>query len=359
MEWNKEKTLLLIKEFHQRPGLWNMTHDDYRKKETKKTLLTEIAQKFDHCVTPSDIERKFHTLRTQYHREISRMNSSRGPEPYKSKWFAFQQLKFLNDPNACRNTKDSRRRNSTNNAKMVYFQNLKVDTPIQPPTSASTPIAGIHNLQVVTEKDPKIIDNINLRKDLRVLFEEAVDSEDEKNEEEKVTDAGTMSKGIGYVQEEIQLHNKMNTVHNTCYEEEHLVEETVQQHHSDTGDPLAQDEEQYHHQMEQSPVKIYKNEPSNTGLKRSHEIYQDLAYEAVGDHVQTTIPVAKKVYKDAETVVTPTTLTARDEFSIFGECVANELRFLTDRQILVSVKHKINTALFEASIAQLRKNGDG
>lgn len=112
-EWTREKTIQLINEYRKNRGLWDMTHEDYRKKDVKRDLLHKVAQNIDNGKIPAlEIEKKFHTLRTQYHREIHRMKRS---EPYNSKWFGFKHLEFLSSPKACRQSKN--------------FQYIKVDTP--------------------------------------------------------------------------------------------------------------------------------------------------------------------------------------------------------------------------------------
>lgn len=45
----------------------------------------------------------------------------------------------------------------------------------------------------------------------------------------------------------------------------------------------------------------------------------------------------------------------RDEFTTYGEYVANEMREIKSREILLTLKHKINTALFEANMQELQK----
>lgn len=112
-EWTREKTIQLINEYRKNRGLWDMTHEDYRKKDVKRDLLHKVAQNIDNGKIPAlEIEKKFHTLRTQYHREIHRMKRS---EPYNSKWFGFKHLEFLSSPKACRQSKN--------------FQYIKVETP--------------------------------------------------------------------------------------------------------------------------------------------------------------------------------------------------------------------------------------
>lgn len=102
MEWTREKTLALIQEYRKRRGLWDMTHEDYRKKDVKQKLLVEVSETLGGNIPIMEIEKKFHTLRTQYHREINRMKRK---EPYNSKWFGFKYLQFLSSPKACRSNK--------------------------------------------------------------------------------------------------------------------------------------------------------------------------------------------------------------------------------------------------------------
>ncbi|EDW53450.1 GM12846 [Drosophila sechellia] len=104
MEWTREKTLQLISEYRSRRGLWDMTCDEYRKKDVKQRLLNEVSQVLGGNIPINELEKKFHTLRTQYHREISRMKRM---ELYNCEWDGFQNLVFFNSPYACRSPKGS------------------------------------------------------------------------------------------------------------------------------------------------------------------------------------------------------------------------------------------------------------
>ncbi|KAL7729150.1 hypothetical protein ACLKA6_009616 [Drosophila palustris] len=61
--------------------------------------------------------------------------------------------------------------------------------------------------------------------------------------------------------------------------------------------------------------------------------------------------------KPASSPIPPPTIAShqRDEFSTYGEYVANEMRAINNREVLIALKHKINTAIFEANMAELQK----
>ncbi|XP_073817597.1 uncharacterized protein [Musca autumnalis] len=128
MEWTREKTLALIQEYRKRRGLWDMTHEDYRKKDVKHKLLVEVVESLGGNIPILEIEKKFHTLRTQYHREINRMKRK---EPYNSKWFGFKCLQFLSSPKACRSNKGGRIKEITEDGTMTTKYIIREAIPVQ------------------------------------------------------------------------------------------------------------------------------------------------------------------------------------------------------------------------------------
>lgn len=128
MEWTREKTLSLIQEYRKRRGLWDMTHEDYRKKDVKHKLLGEVVVSLGGNIPIMEIEKKFHTLRTQYHREINRMKRK---EPYNSKWFGFKCLQFLSSPKACRSNKGRLKAEITEDGTVTTKYIIRETIPVQ------------------------------------------------------------------------------------------------------------------------------------------------------------------------------------------------------------------------------------
>ncbi|XP_066951270.1 uncharacterized protein [Macrobrachium rosenbergii] len=126
------------------------------------------------------------------------------------------------------------------------------------------------------------------------------------------------------------------------------------------------------------------HDPSTTTtLPRSQErVPEKLNERAAADYGSDKVPMPKRHKSSAETCHThpcqpacqqqrcclhgesplvQSSTEVRDEFNIFADYVASELRTVTDRKALALAKHNINTILFEATTGLYSKhnsNGD-
>ncbi|ALC46530.1 CG11504 [Drosophila busckii] len=417
MEWTREKTLLLISEYRQRRGLWDMTCDEYRKKDVKQRLLNEVSEVLGGNIPIPELEKKFHTLRTQYHREISRMKRK---EPYNSKWFGFKNLVFLSSPYACRSTKG------------------RLKTEIQSPENADVQkyVLG----EITGGATAKVSDNMNedyisnARKthassrahELKKLIEETtkdVDEIDEDDDEEDrdIDDVAETKPKISKVvcedfvdindeepeplelQQQPEHTQSIMELHPRCTSEV----ETVSFQANESGELHYQSSTSSANSssMHVGPARILKIQRRDT--TNPEEVY-------FNDHhtpQQVHPPAHKRLFYDpnsthSTTILTTSSLAApatvahngnasittagssssalrlprlnpivnhaslpnpasnslplsqpaqRDEFSTYGEYVANEMRAIENREVLTALKHKINTAIYEANMSELHK----
>ncbi|XP_015607498.1 uncharacterized protein LOC107273625 [Cephus cinctus] len=98
MEWTREKTLDLLREYQQRRVLWDWNARGYRDRTKRKRAIQELADALG-CNT-LEIEKKVTNLKCQYSREVHKIQNSKdaaaGPDDvYVSKWFAFKAMQFL------------------------------------------------------------------------------------------------------------------------------------------------------------------------------------------------------------------------------------------------------------------------
>lgn len=98
MEWTREKTLELLREYQQRRVLWDWNARGYRDRAKRKHAIQELAEIL--CCNTLEIEKKITNLKCQYSREVHKIQNSRdvasGPDDvYVSKWFAFKAMQFL------------------------------------------------------------------------------------------------------------------------------------------------------------------------------------------------------------------------------------------------------------------------
>lgn len=407
MEWTRDKTLSLINEYKKRRGLWDMTHEDYRKKEMKQKLLLEVSASLGGGIPIVEIEKKFHTLRTQYHREINRMKRK---EPYNSKWFGFKNLQFLSSPKAMRAGKGKLNAEITEDGVTKYIireatsRDTDVDEAVAAAASSSitTEFLTIHRNKptsaatgatttVTYESSPTTLPTpiaigrtqkfeSNRARDLEKLIEETTkDVEEPEESKQKIIKEISLplqhhsySSTSMTTQEESQSQHH----HQTQHQQEHHVDEE----HLSTIDIQANvddDNMAYHshHHQHQAPTRVFKIQRRDTC--HEDEYYEEEHHQHQQHQQHSSSMQGKRIYYDNGTssgnIITAgspssggaipmsklqpvqTNTRFRDEFTTYGEYVANEMRTICNREIMISLKHKINTALFEASMAELQQ----
>ncbi|XP_013110590.2 uncharacterized protein LOC106089317 [Stomoxys calcitrans] len=470
MEWTRDKTLALIQEYRKRRGLWDMTHEDYRKKDVKHKLLVEVSESLGGNTSIMEIEKKFHTLRTQYHREISRMKRK---EPYNSKWFGFHRLQFLSSPRACRANKGGRIKaeiteDGTVTTKYIIREAIPThhDTSVgsaneneefvtvqrRPTTityealptgnATSTSSSRSQELEKLIEETTKDVEEIEDSKPKMTIKELSIPIEHQHHGGDNYTNTGSGDLQITNVEsehedihhieddsenmdtinihtasdEEITYHQTTNsgvvssgnnsatttTVHtipariikihrrdthhdqNEYYEQQHHIP----QHHHHSGVPTTHhiqtvspggatkriyyDASGHHHTatiLTASAQQTHQQSPSgmtilNTSTSpQSSKIHLRNSLNSTIQTLESSTPMAPSTpsvqVSNAAMLSTSTTnnttLNPRDEYVTYGEYVVSEMRNITNREILISLKHKINTALFEANMQQLQK----
>lgn len=109
MEWTEDMCLKLIEIYRDYPILWDPTNSQFKLAKKKIDIWQLIAKEFN-CEI-SEVKKKIESLLTSYRRELRRENttfSGMGTEDlYKSKWFAFKAMQFLNIKFRPRKTKDT------------------------------------------------------------------------------------------------------------------------------------------------------------------------------------------------------------------------------------------------------------
>ncbi|XP_064551240.1 uncharacterized protein LOC135437264 [Drosophila montana] len=427
MEWTREKTLLLISEYRQRRGLWDMTCDEYRKKDVKQRLLNEVSDVLGGNIPIPELEKKFHTLRTQYHREINRMKRK---EPYNSKWFGFKNLVFLSSPFACRSTK-GRSKEDPSAQKYILGE---VNTAAAAAGAGSEESNNMNDEYIIATRKSHASSRAQ---ELEKLIEETTKDvedidDDEPGVEEDVDTKPKLSKELSgtYVhinedesepleahthhqpqqqhtqhqqQSMMELHHSANAVEAVSFQ----ASESGELHYQSTSssgnagnssssvhvlptriikiqrrDTSNQEngyfeEQSTQHQLHPPPPKRLYFDPNGTHSTTILSASTLAAANQNGNNVLTTtaagtlrLPRVNAIVntqslslsppKPASSPIPPpavasSSLTQRDEFSTYGEYVANEMRAIGNRELLIALKHKINTAIFEANMAELQK----
>ncbi|XP_066258020.1 uncharacterized protein [Euwallacea similis] len=107
MSWDNEKTLSFIKEYEKRPILWQKSDKFYYNVIKKEDAWREISEICDEDIAV--LKKKIESLRGSRRREKNRILQNTGTgkgrnDIYISKWFAWDALKFLEDPEEIRTT---------------------------------------------------------------------------------------------------------------------------------------------------------------------------------------------------------------------------------------------------------------
>ncbi|KAH8362984.1 hypothetical protein KR084_003929 [Drosophila pseudotakahashii] len=401
MEWTREKTLLLISEYRSRRGLWDMTCDEYRKKDVKQRLLNEVSQVLGGNIPINELEKKFHTLRTQYHREISRMKRK---EPYNSKWFGFKNLVFLSSPYACRSTKgrlktdlqgderkfalgevstDHNSDSSTNPANHNSNTNASMNEEYLRKSHASSRAQELEKLIEETTKDVDDIDEPELEegevkpkqqaKELSVRFVSLTEQEETEpleNHHQTLIDLHHHQEAVSFqANESGELHYQSTPAQNTGNNTNsvHVMPtRIIKIQRRDTAGGQEDGYFEEHTQLHPPPVKRMYYEASPASHSTTSILSPALEVTANGTTTSPGItmsnlrlPKVNTPPKPAQAIPSPPPSTivslppARDEFATYGEYVANEMRAISNREVLVALKHRINTAIFEANMAEI------
>lgn len=362
MEWTREKTLALIQEYRKRRGLWDMTHEDYRKKEVKHKLLVEVGDSLGGSIPIMEIEKKFHTLRTQYHREINRMKRK---EPYNSKWFGFKCLQFLSSPKACRRSNKGSLKEITEEGTVTTKYIIREAIPVQHDTSVesgndneefltlqrrpttityevpagnttSTSSSRSHELEKLIEETTKDVEEIEEAKPKMTMKEITVPMEHQQHHH---TDNYSHSGSTG----ELQITNV-----ETEHEDLHHIEDNGEQIDTINIHTASDEELSYHHHHHHTTANSNNgggngttigvssaNAPSTTTVhtipariikiqrrdthdqtppqQQQHEYYEQHhthhhPQPQTAHHIQTVSPggATKRIYYDTATILTTT-----------------------------------------------------
>lgn len=402
MEWTRERTLTLINEYRKRRGLWDMTHDDYRKKDIKQNLLIEVSNNLGGSISVSEIEKKFHTLRTQYHREINRMNRK---EPYNSKWFGFKNLQFLSSPMARRLSRGRIKNEITEDGTVTPKYIIRDSNTLHHDSSGSSanlnnnvneeflihqkPAIAIESigssrhyrntsrsraLEKLIEETTKDIDESDDKPKMTITLEQQgynsemhaeeqisghrINSEEDEEqiesiqlqgEEEEITYTSSTGAdgcdGISHNQQTISTRI-IKTQHNTCNDPEIEYEDEVDPSHEDKRVFYGNTGQQNSELIASTPSAVAH--PTNILLNSKIKIHSHQKQHLAGRNLDKTSNA------NSGPQVFNTSGPIRDEYTTYGEYVSNEMRNITNREVLLGLKHKINTALFEAQMAELR-----
>lgn len=98
MEWSKCKVAKLIELYEQETVLWNITNSSHKISNNRNDALQRISDVME-C-TVEEVEKKLHSLRSQYLREKTKIEKSKtsgaaAKDIYVPKWQYFRLLSFL------------------------------------------------------------------------------------------------------------------------------------------------------------------------------------------------------------------------------------------------------------------------
>ncbi|XP_024869874.1 uncharacterized protein LOC112453371 [Temnothorax curvispinosus] len=96
--WTEKDTFELIRLYKENAPLWDMKLEDYKNKELKARLISDIATRMN--IAPEEINKKLQMLRSQVSREINKLklkkkNADSEDKIYVSAWSYFSALNFL------------------------------------------------------------------------------------------------------------------------------------------------------------------------------------------------------------------------------------------------------------------------
>lgn len=127
--WTKERTLSLIEQI-RKSNAWDVKSKIYKDANCRNHIFEEIGKSFN-C-TKKEIQDKWHNIKTQYSRELAKINSSvksgcGTADGYTPTWYAFDSLKFLKEqyrPSQIKSTDQPITQVSTNRSFKHFFFNV-------------------------------------------------------------------------------------------------------------------------------------------------------------------------------------------------------------------------------------------
>lgn len=128
----KERTFILecIEVYKALPALWNVKSEEYSNRQKKNAsyeiLVTKYRKRFPDA-TREDVTKKFNSLRTNYRKELKRINDTKRSDNGTDEtepptlWY-FNEMNFLADQGVIRNSINTieEENNSTNNVVSIY-----------------------------------------------------------------------------------------------------------------------------------------------------------------------------------------------------------------------------------------------
>lgn len=105
--WTTDVTLKLIGDIYATPCLWDVSIRDYRNRDKRRAALEELAHKYK--VSASELEKKIHTLKSQFRREHKKLTESEKcvTSPPRSIWIGYEPLIFLLSATKSRGSRSS------------------------------------------------------------------------------------------------------------------------------------------------------------------------------------------------------------------------------------------------------------
>lgn len=93
--WKVQETMSLIEDLHQLPILWDASLKEYKDRNKKCDVYTELGKKYK--TAPAEVEKKIQSLKTQFRREHAKLIKVKasGASPKKASWFGYEALLFL------------------------------------------------------------------------------------------------------------------------------------------------------------------------------------------------------------------------------------------------------------------------
>ncbi|XP_068917429.1 uncharacterized protein [Tenebrio molitor] len=95
--WTKEETYSLISHWELHPELWDVKNKNHKNRLKRQNALKALSTMF--ITTPTEINRKLHNMRTQFHQELRKMQTKHSgcgsDEAYQSSWEFFRAMSFI------------------------------------------------------------------------------------------------------------------------------------------------------------------------------------------------------------------------------------------------------------------------
>ncbi|XP_055378370.1 uncharacterized protein LOC129610067 [Condylostylus longicornis] len=340
--WTQEKIIDLISQYQNNECLWNVLTEDYKSREKRDIAISSICSSLN--ITREQFSKKIHNLRNQFNYEAKKVSQRNDnvKNSYRSKWEYYEKLLFLKNvisprpgPNygLCYDEVQN-----TNNGDYISIDSFKADKS-QPDV--------VH----ILEAKPGLEHNV-------VIYQETTSQRGNHSADSSIISNSSKTYPIA-IQRAISMHESQDKSHDFS---QHTVSKNENQSQSKTGKSEKRQEIGTRSKKKQLASPSIRETPPQP----ENEDHETQTFEISRAESPTPKKIMKRnsnfgssnkivqqyhphQYNNCKNEIQLNQSSQRDEYDLFGEFVANELRNLNHDSSRKKLKRRIMKAMLDTA----------